>query len=63
MLSMLRKTENGFSLIELMTVLAVIGLLATIAIPIFLWYLKRARNASAHSAAKNAYTTCPELLQ
>ena len=52
-----KKKEKGFSLIELMTVLAVLGLLATIAIPYLLWHLKRARDASAHSAAKNAYTT------
>ncbi|MBW2171885.1 MAG: prepilin-type N-terminal cleavage/methylation domain-containing protein, partial [Deltaproteobacteria bacterium] len=38
-----KKKEKGFSLIELMTVLAVIGLLATIAIPNLLWHLKRAR--------------------
>jgi type IV pilus assembly protein PilA len=58
MLSALRKNKvSGFTLIELMTVLAVIGLLATIAIPTFLWYLKRGRNASAQTDAKNAYTS------
>jgi type IV pilus assembly protein PilA len=57
-LSALRKNKvSGFTLIELLTVLAVIGLLATIAIPTFLWYLKRARNATAQTDAKNAYTS------
>jgi len=63
MLSMLRKKENGFSLIELMTVLAVIGLLATIAIPTFLWYLKRARNAFGSLSCQKCLYNCPELLE
>jgi prepilin-type N-terminal cleavage/methylation domain-containing protein len=50
-----KKNVKGFTLIELMTVLAVIGLLATIAIPNYLWYLKRARNISAQADAKNTY--------
>ncbi|MBW2566006.1 MAG: prepilin-type N-terminal cleavage/methylation domain-containing protein [Deltaproteobacteria bacterium] len=50
-----KKNVKGFTLIELMTVLAVMGLLATIAIPNYLWYLKRARNASAQADAKNTY--------
>ena len=51
------KNVKGFTVIELMTVVAVIGLLATIAIPNYLWYMKRARNVSAEADAKNAYTT------
>ncbi|UCG80883.1 MAG: hypothetical protein JSV60_00960 [Desulfobacterales bacterium] len=39
-----------------MTVFAVIGLLATIAIPNYLWYMRRARNVPAEADAKNAYT-------
>jgi prepilin-type N-terminal cleavage/methylation domain-containing protein len=51
------KNVKGFTVIELMTVVAVIGLLATIAIPNYLWYMKRARNTPAEADAKNAYTT------
>jgi prepilin-type N-terminal cleavage/methylation domain-containing protein len=50
------KNVKGFTVIELMTVVAVIGLLATIAIPNYLWYMKRARNVPAKADAKNAYT-------
>jgi len=52
MLSKLRKTNNkGFTLIELMIVIAIIGILAAIAIPNFISYRNKSFCSSAESDA------------
>ncbi len=51
-----KEGQKGFTLIELMIVIAVIGLLVAIAIPQFVQYRKKSYVAAVNSDCKNAYT-------
>jgi type IV pilus assembly protein PilA len=51
------KMQKGFTLIELMIVVAIIGILAAIAIPQFSEYTKKGEDKAAMSDLRNLITT------
>jgi type IV pilus assembly protein PilA len=51
-----KRDEKGFTLIELMIVIAIIGILAAIAIPQLSLYRTRSYNSSAQTDLRNAAT-------
>ncbi|MBE7941739.1 pilin [Ramlibacter aquaticus] len=60
---MKRQLQQGFTLIELMIVVAIIGILAAVALPAYQDYTKRAKMSEVVLAASACRTTITEVYQ
>ena len=60
---MKRQMQAGFTLIELMIVVAIIGILAAVALPAYQDYTKRAKMSEVVLAASACRTTITEVYQ
>ncbi len=57
-----KKAQKGFTLIELMIVIAIVGILAAIALPAYQDYIVRSKMSEAVAALAEAKTTVTEYV-
>ena len=62
-MKMVKKAQAGFTLIELMIVVAIIGILAAVAIPAYQDYVKKAKFANVISAVASIKTSMADCIQ
>jgi type IV pilus assembly protein PilA len=60
---MKRRVQQGFTLIELMIVVAIIGILAAVALPAYQDYTRRAKMSELILAASSCRTSITEVIQ